>query len=111
MNVILSIRSCYFIICRTFTNCLIFVFFTDCKSLGIVPNYNIRSVRVATEKTIRSGEGYTPLYARGQVANLKSKAADAQISRYNTRFEKKDMHEDAFLKLLTDFDLVPAVIK
>jgi hypothetical protein len=90
---------------------LIFISFTDCKSLGIVPNYNIRSVRVATEKTIRSGEGYTPLYARGQVANLKSKAADAQISRYNTRFEKKDMHEDAFLKLLTDFDLVPAVIK
>ena len=83
----------------------------DCKTLGIVPNYNIRSVRVSTDKNVRSGEGYTPLYAKGQVANPKYKASDAQTARYNTRFEKKDMHEDVFLKLLTDFDLVPAVIK
>ena len=68
-------------------------------------------MRVSTDKNVRSGEGYTPLYAKGQVANPKHKASDAQMSRYNTRFEKKDMHEDVFLKLLTDFDLVPAVIK
>ena len=51
------------------------------------------------------------MYARGQVADPKCKGSDEQISRYNTRFEKKDMHEDVFLKLLGDFDLVPAVIK
>ena len=66
---------------------------------------------MSTDKNVRSGEGYTPLYAKGQVANPKYKASDAQAARYNTRFEKKDMHEDVFLKLLTDFDLVPAVIK
>jgi hypothetical protein len=83
----------------------------DCKALGVVPNYLIRSVRVSTDKTVRAGENYTPMYARGQVADPKCKGSDEQISRYNTRFEKKDMHEDVFLKLLGDFDLVPAVIK
>lgn len=39
------------------------------------------------------------------------KTADSQVSRYTTRFEKKDMHEDVFLQLLNDFDLVPTVIK
>ena len=58
----------------------------------------------------------------GAVQNLQSpskrrtpmkeeKTADSQISRYNTRFEKKDMHEDVFLQLLNDFDLVPTIIK
>ena len=42
---------------------------------------------------------------------ITAKFSGSQISRYNTRFEKKDMHEDVFLKLLKDFDLVPGVIK
>ena len=39
------------------------------------------------------------------------KTAESQLPRYNTKFEKKDLHEDVFLQLLNDFDLVPAVIK
>ena len=35
---------------------------------------------------------------------------DSQIPRYNTRFEKKDLHEDVFFQLLNDFDLIPQVI-
>jgi hypothetical protein len=84
---------------------------SDCKALGVVPNYEIRSVKVATSKVTRTGANYQPLYAKGQVANPKFKQSDAQIARYKTRFEKKDMHEDVFLKLATDFHLVPGIIK
>ena len=65
-----------------------------------------------TKKRVSTDGSSTPVKMKKIVKKAKTeKTADSQIPRYNTKFEKKDLHEDVFLQLLNDFDLVPAVIK